>query len=369
MRDLIRYVPEDIVLDLGRPDLGHPGGRAILERHYKESEQSHPQFNGRNPAFVCLKHDNGTNPGLFLKKIHGEWWAIHYEGRACKSMRVPAPMSDEHKRQVEYWARAGQDAGWTVDLEVSLSTGTRPDAVIHGPVETGVEVQRYDMAISAAVSRSRKAMAANVIDIWFSNRTPAPKWTDRVPTVREATFKWDRVPRRRSAIALGLRVIKEARCTVDNFPICPAGRGRRCGKDHPRDEPWRGMLVDDVAAQAPAGEIVPMRFRYTSRENVVMLVPRSSLALYEEMTGAKAGLSYSPTIDSVPPARPAGEVECRNLQLDDPTVVRCYRCRENQVGPGGVLCVLCRLDMEATTDFYAGVNWAALGTDLRGDRP
>jgi hypothetical protein len=365
VRDLIRYVPENIVLDLGRQDLGHPEGRAILERHFRQSEQSHPQYTGQNPAFVCLKHDTGTNPGLFLKKPGGEWWAYHYERGSCKSMRVPAPMSDEHKRQVEYWARAGQDAGWIVELECSLPTGTRPDAVIHGPVETGVEVQRYDMAVSAAVRRSTKAMAANVIDLWFTNRTPAPRWTDRVPTVRELSLPWDVTPPRRSATAAGLRKIKAARCTVDNFQHCPAGRGRRCGKHHPREEPWIGPLVDDVAAQAPAGEIVPMRFQYTSRKTAVFLVPPSSLALYEEMTGQNAGLSYSPTIETVPPARPAGHIECENTQPDDPSTIRCYKCGQNAAGTGGILCATCRRAIE-TSDPYAGVNWSRLATDTPG---
>ena len=26
-------------------------------------------------------------------------------------------MSDEHKRQTEYWARAAEDAGWRVELD------------------------------------------------------------------------------------------------------------------------------------------------------------------------------------------------------------------------------------------------------------
>jgi hypothetical protein len=345
------YVPEGIVLDLSQPGLGHPSGRAILERHYRQSDQSRPQYNRRNPAFICMKHHDGTNPGLFLKRRGEQWWAWHYEQGDCKPMRVPAPMSDEHKRQTEYWARAGEDAGWTVDLEYSLPTGTRPDAVIHGPVETGVEVQLYDLSARAATRRSGKALAAGVVDLWFSNRTPAPKWTDHVPSVRELSLPWDVVPPRRSATAAGLRVIKAARCTVENFQRCPSGRGRRCGKRHPRDEPWRGVLVDDVAAQAPAGEIVPMRFQYTSRKNAVLLVPGSSLALYEEMTGENARLSYNTTIETVPPARPASVVECHNSQPDDPAIKKCYRCYENAVGPGGIICTLCRLDIEATNPY------------------
>lgn len=107
MRAAIRYVPEGIVLDLGRQDLGHPDGRKILERHYRQSERSHPEFNGQNPAFVCLRHDSGTSPGMFLRRIGDQWWACHYERSRCGSIRVPAPMSDEHKRQADYWARSG----------------------------------------------------------------------------------------------------------------------------------------------------------------------------------------------------------------------------------------------------------------------
>ena len=42
-----------------------------------------------NPAFVCLKHEDGSNPGLFMKNLDGEWWAFHYEASGCKPMHVP----------------------------------------------------------------------------------------------------------------------------------------------------------------------------------------------------------------------------------------------------------------------------------------
>jgi hypothetical protein len=352
MRAAIRYVPEDIVLDLGRQDLGHPDGRKILERHYHQSEQSHPEFNGQNPAFVCLRHDSGTNPGIFLKRIGEQWWAWHYERSRCGSMRVPAPMSDEHKRQADYWARAGVDAGWPVEMERALPTGTRPDVLIHGPVDTGIEVQRYAMTVPAAVRRSHKAQLGNVLDVWFTNRTPAPKWTYKVPSVMENSLPWDVVPRRRTALATGLRSITPVRCSVENFPRCPETGGRQCEKDHPADEPWRGLLIDDVAAQVPAGEIVPMRFRRNSRTSDVFLVSPASLALYEDMTGRKAGFSFGPYDGPLRQSRPAGEVECHNDQPDDPATVRCFRCRENVAGPGGILCLLCRLDIEAS-DGYA----------------
>jgi hypothetical protein len=352
MRANIRYVPEGIVLDLGRQDLGHPDGRKILERHYRQSEQPNPEFNGQNPAFVCLRHDSGTSPGMFLRRIGEQWWACHYERSHCGSVRVPAPMSDEHKRQAEYWARAGDDAGWSVELEYTLATGTRPDVMIHGPVDTGVEVQRYEMSAQQAVRRSHKAQQANVLDVWFTSRTPAPKWSYKVPSVTENTLPWDVLPRRRSALATGLRTIVPVRCSLENFHRCPETGRRRCGKSHPFDEPWLGMLVDDVAGQAPAGDIVPMRFRRNSKTSDVFLVSPTSLKLYEDMTGRRAGFSFGPATDGViRQSRPAGEVECRNDQPDDPAAVRCFRCGENAVGPGGVLCPLCLLDIEASNGY------------------
>lgn len=174
MRASIRYVPEGIDLDLSRADLGHPDGRKILERHYRQSERRLP-FNAGNPAFICLKHGSSSNPGLFLKRIGNEWWAVHYVRSPCSNMRVPAPMSDEHKRQVDYWARAGEDAGYRVDTEVALPTGTRPDAVIYGPIQTGVEVQRYAMTAQAAIKRSARAQASSVLDVWVHQPNPGPE--------------------------------------------------------------------------------------------------------------------------------------------------------------------------------------------------
>jgi hypothetical protein len=352
MRATIRYVPGDIVLDLGRQDLGHPDGRKIVERHYRQSEQPNPEFNGQNPAFVCLRHDSGTSPGMFLRRIGEQWWACHYERSHCGSVRVPAPMSDEHKRQTDYWARAGEDAGWTVELERELPTGTRPDVLIHGPVDTGIEVQRSAMTVQAAARRSHKALLGKVLDVWFTNRTPAPKWSYKVPSVMENTLAWDVVPRRRTALATGLRSITAVRCSFENFHRCPESGRRRCGKYHPTDGPWLGLLIDDVAARVPAGEIVPMRFRRNSRTNDVFLVSPGSLALYEDMTGREAGFPLGATGDvAIRQSRPAGEVECHNDQPDGPAAVKCFRCGENAVGPGGVLCPLCRLDIEASNAY------------------
>lgn len=298
MRSKILYVPDNIVLDLSEPDLSHPDGLDILQRHYRQSERPSMGFSKANPAFVCLTHKGGTNPGLFLQKPDGEWLASHYDAGDCRDHRLPAPMSDEHKRQTEYWARAAQDVGWHVELEHALHTGTRPDALIYGPVQTGVEVQRSAMTPGRAVARTGKAAGAGVTDVWYSDWTSPPRWAWRVPTVlpRElgidagkADFAWKELPPRRAVAAAGLRRIEAAKCTMINFQSCPYGRNW-CGRWHPKPAMWGRLAVDDVAAQFPAGEMVPLAF-YGVRmpgspdRKAVFIVPRADRERYTELTG------------------------------------------------------------------------------------
>jgi hypothetical protein len=322
VRSRIRYVPEQIDLDLNEPDLGHPRGTEIIEKHYRQSERHRPEHNRGNPAFVCITHLGSTNPGLYIKKIRGLWWAVHYESGECPPIRLPAPMSEEHKRQREYWARAGEDAGWHVEVEKRLDTGTQPDALIYGPVATGVEVQLSSMTAAHAVGRTRKAQRAGVTDLWFTASDIAtvggkyrPLWAHRVPTVGAVRMPWDVLPPRRSATATGLRKIHPARCTVSEFGRCPYHRGRgpsHCGGWHPQPQPWPGLTVDDVAGQFPAGQIVALTFEGYQRHDDVFLIPGTEVAMYEELTGLRARLAYLDA-DTESGGVP-GPVECRSPQ-------------------------------------------------------
>jgi hypothetical protein len=153
-----------------------------VEHYQNLSRRERSLFSRHNPAFICLAHREGSNPGLFLKNINGVWWAWHYEAADCSDrMRLPARMSDEHKRQAEYWCRAATDAGWRADLEHPLP-GTRPDVFIYGTVATGIEVQRTYMSPSRAVARTNKAATAGVTDLWFTTGSIV-KWAWYVPMV------------------------------------------------------------------------------------------------------------------------------------------------------------------------------------------
>lgn len=327
MRKRIRYV-DGSVLNLSEPDLGHPDGLDILQRHYRQSDRPSMGFGAANPAFTCLAHEGGTSPGLFLKKIDGEWWAVHYDKGQCRfEARVPAPMSDEHKRQTDYWVRAAEDAGWHVEREHTLPTGTRPDALIRGTVLTGVEVQRSAMTPGRAVARTGKAVSAGVTDVWYSDWTTPPKWAWRVPTVlpRELgidagkdDFAWKTLPPRRAVGAAGLRQIEAAKCTMINFNRCPYGTNW-CGRWHPKPGIWGRLVIDDVAAQFPAGEMVLLAFYGVrmpgSRDrNAVFIVPRADRDRYTELTGWSGVPSFVPEREDRPRRAPSGAVECRNPQ-------------------------------------------------------
>jgi hypothetical protein len=324
LRSRILYVPEQIELDLSEAELGHPRGQQIIEEHYREGERRRPNYSRSNPAFVCVAHLGGTNPGLFIKRIRGQWWAVHYESGECPSQREPARMSDEHKRQTEYWARAAQDAGWQVELERRLDTGTRPDALIYGPILTGVEVQLSSLTARRAVRRTRKAQRAGVSDVWFTasdiqtiGRNLRPMWAYQVPTVGAIHLPWDVMPPRRSATATGLRRIKGLRCTTVHFDRCPyyAGRGpSHCGRYHPKPEPWPRLTVDDVAGKFPAGEIVALVLDGYQHRNDVFLVGRADVRTWEELTGRPARFYSAPDDNGVRPYSLVGEVECSNRQ-------------------------------------------------------
>jgi hypothetical protein len=344
MRSIVRYVPEGILLDLSEPDLGHPDGRAILERHHRQGGHSRPEFGRGNPAFVCARHEGGASPGLYVRKVRGQWHASHYEKGTCDRFANPAPVSEEHRRQVDYWVRAAEDAGYAVETESVLKTGTRPDALIRGPVLTGIEVQLSGMTRRGAVERTRRAALAGVSDVWFTSNKTEPRWAYRVPTVTENTLDWAKLPPRRAATATGLRTIEPARCTFLNFDRCPASGNAQCGAYHPIARAFTRMTVDDVAARYPAGDLVALRFSQvvrrsfrTFRQDDVYVVPRASRAVYEDLTGTTAVLSFRPQSEDRPPQHPAGARECQNPQplLRSPAwpIVDCPGCGQPTV-PG-----------------------------------
>lgn len=305
MRDLVTHLETGIVLDLSADDYGHPRGREIVR-------SLHGHMSRSDPKLVCAKH----NAPLYLQARHHQMfgsrlWGIHFDSKYDSHMS--AAMSDEHKRQTEYVVRAAEDAGFRAGTEVSLPTRVRPDAVVYGPRDVGIEIQRSHLTRPAAVGRTRKAVNAGLAtSVWFSDRDPSkpPRWFWYVPSIGMNVLPWDVVPPKGSAtVATGLRTIRPLRCTFGNVGNCPETGGRPCGRVHPKDEPLGGMTVDDIAASVPAGEIVPLRYI----DDRVLLVPENSKTTYEELIGRPAEMWMSPITADTLTATPAGvdgRVEC-----------------------------------------------------------
>jgi hypothetical protein len=263
----------EIVINLHEPD--EQGRKIIADLHGSGMSRDHP---------VLFCEATGRPQSVYLREVRGAIYASHHDGSACTN-HSPSPMSDEHKRQIEYVVRAADSAGFSVETEVSLGTGVRPDVVVHGEFDVAVEVQRSALSKHAAITRTAKAIEAGLLtSTWISDRDyPAsrPNWFWQVPSVGMNKHLWDAIPPRRGVTALGLREVYDYRCVSPAVQECVVRKGRPCGGWHVGHRPLTGMTLDDVAEMAPEGGIVPINWfdQYT------LLVSPGSRALFEGVTG------------------------------------------------------------------------------------
>ena len=267
---------EEIRFSLFEPD--DLGRQIIAELHGSGMSRTAP---------VLFCEATGRPQPVYLREVRGAIYASHFDGTACSS-HSPSLMSDEHKRQVEYVVRAGEAAGYSVQTEVSLGTGVRPDVVVRGTHSVAIEVQRSALSKHQAVTRTAKAVEAGMLtSAWISDRdypNDMPRWFQSVPSIGMNKQLWDAVPPARGVTALGLREIHAVRCALPDFPRCPITKRRPCGRMHVKHEPWAGVTLDAVAEMAPERGIVPVNWfdQYT------LLVSPKSRALYEGVTGRSA---------------------------------------------------------------------------------
>lgn len=320
----------EITLDLFEPDYGHEQGREIIESW-------HGNISSNNPVLFC--EATGRPQAVYLREVRGRIYASHFDGTAC-SNHSPSPMSDEHRRQVEYVVRAASAAGHSADTEVSLGTGARPDIVIRGQHDVAIEVQRSHLTKRAAVTRTAKALEAGLAaSAWISDRDypdSRPGWFWQVPSVGMNKALWDAVPPRRAITALGLREVYEFRCIWPDVQTCPVKRARPCGGWHVGHRPWIRMTLDDVAEMAPDRGIVSLDWFGKQ----TLLVSPKSRALYEGVTGRSP--DWVPSVRA-PTNRHRKRIECANPTEAAPPTGSC--CGERDTGVQGqplkLSCQLC----------------------------
>lgn len=360
MRDLIVHIPTGTVLDLAQPDYGHPDGVDIIGSCYGNIRRSAPVLQcGKHGSPIYLQQ-RSTFRGSTTKTMCG----VHFDGTRCSPPSTG--MSDEHKRQTEYIVRAAEDAGHRAKAEVKLRS-SRPDAVLYGSeLAIGVEVQRAQISRSAARTRTAKAITSGLsTSVWFNDRDATPAWFFHVPSIGMNRLPWDVLPRPRSAtVTTGLRNVRAVACGAAEIPLCPDKKTRRstsCGRHHAIHEPWLGMTVDDVAAMAPAGQIIPLTFRATE----TLLVSPSSRDLYEELLGRPTTTSELASPDRV--VQTDDRVECaapdddprddmRDLTIaSPPSAEQTMCCGQHYPGrPGEQLILACQLCPNSPTYWRLG---------------
>lgn len=279
------YVPEGIDIVIGPHS--DPISASVLEHVYQNCGVG---------ILECREHDNSPalahlrEPGdrrvhgawVYVQKRRGRWVICHLPsgvGLNLESHTVQVGMTDQHHWQQDYWQRAADAVGYETGQEVTLQSGTRLDVFIVGPKATvGVEVQHSALSSRKVVNRTSKAAAAGIPLIWSADRKH-PAWAYKVPHVETNELPDGCRPRGSWTVTAGPRWVVPARCTPANFDHCPQSRrGRFCRGWHPRFEPFRGLVVDDVAERAPAGQLVPLE---TNTRQGVILVSAAHYELWQ----------------------------------------------------------------------------------------
>lgn len=254
-----------------------PEGRYVETSNPRDREVVLRYRGAPRGTFRCEVNDGP----MYAQVRHGVAVLCHWPDTAHDGCRLAFGMTDEHRRQQEYWAEAGSRAGWSADTEVSTGNGTRLDVAISGLVRVGIEVQHSGITPRAVKARTTKSYRAGWTSLWSSDSEQRPKWVDTVPTLRAAA-NWAERPPQGTATAIGPRTVSVGRCEPGQLgPGCK----RPCRRLHrPYFELIRGLTVDDVAARMPAGDLVPLQYR----PGYIYLTPPDDLARYVEMTGRDA---------------------------------------------------------------------------------
>jgi hypothetical protein len=308
---LVRYTPQDRVLDLARP-VSKEDHELILRWHH--------EIKRGQRIFLCLESDeHDASAELFIKVRNGRYFASHFPGSGHTHPDHEIVVeSDEHRRQKDYWYRAADDAGYPVTKEFTTSAKTRLDVAIDGPRKTGVEVQRSFIKSRALTTRTTRSFGAGWLPIWFTASDKRPDWFNKVPTLGCNPLPWgDFMPGRRAATALGITKWDPVKCRPGEFDRCPGGKKRACVAWHPKRAPRSGITVDDVARMAPNRELVPMR---DASKNVHLVLPED-LDLWEELTGRSG--EYRPGTASSHARKPTSTTICTSPAHDVNTPMVC----------------------------------------------
>ena len=122
MKSLVWHPATRLTLDFSKVDFGGPEQEAVIADWLARREANLRPL-ARKGDFVCVQHRDHENPSLELRKVHGQIIAAHWKGSMLDgSHEIVHGVSPEHQRQVEYVRKAGEAAGFRVEVERFLPT-------------------------------------------------------------------------------------------------------------------------------------------------------------------------------------------------------------------------------------------------------
>lgn len=319
-------------LDLNEQDLGHPDLTGLWEQLYQQdrlfaARRVPVAQRGLQCAGVCRAQ--GVVAWMYLRERDGRREAVH-EHKADQA-RHAAMESDEHKAYKERIIHVAVEAGHHADTEVA--SGRRrviTDAVVHGPhgLKIGWEVQLSDPESHGprtVRSRVRKAQSFGLVSAWHTDRRSFDgrqdaHWT-RTDNLPAEAIRAERDLLVRS----GVRRLIWERCDTRRAEPCPDRRTGRCGRLHPRPEPYP-VQFDELVRRTASGLLVPIDFRMRTRVNRFW-VPADDRDRYLDAMGGEQADDEEQSLLPADKASQRGPTCRPRIEISRPSVVLDWSAR------------------------------------------
>lgn len=256
----------------------------------------HEGGNGKG-LIECRMHDDEPRLRDLREvdgRIHGAWMYLrtnpyaedqnafplslcHWpRGIVSGSHAVPSRTTPEHRRRQEYIACRGSAAGYGVELEKSIASGTVSDVVIRGTETLTAEVQQSGIKLATLLRRDRLVAATDAVPAWFAD-DKNPPWRFKVAHVE--TNQRQGMDPGQWTVSSGPRILEHERCGPGSRRPCPDGRNW-CNKSHPIWVPMTGVTVDHIVEQVPDGGLV--RLRTGTEQGTILTRPKDRTEWLEQ---------------------------------------------------------------------------------------
>ncbi|MEE1812620.1 hypothetical protein [Streptomyces sp. BE133] len=270
MANIVWHTGFNFMLDLNKPDLGHPDIPNLWDLLYAHDRELAARRipvpeRGLQCGGICRKAN--VVAWMYLRQqANGRREAVHE--RAEDEERHTAPMSDEHKAYQERIIRAAEEGGFRAGSEVRTAIAPRKwfqtDAVVENGdgLRIGWEIQLSSASVvgpRSVRSRASKALRYGITPAWH---------TDKADLARRNETQWTRsnnlpaeVIRKTGVLRVvsGFRALDIWRCDNRALYPCPDGKLTRCWKTHATPKP-RDIDFDNLVRETAAGLVVPVEF-------------------------------------------------------------------------------------------------------------